>query len=167
MYKITGKNAFEVAPSEGKAEGLINGDFYALDIEKIDGNTWHIIKDNASYYVQWIERNEEAKTFTLKVNGALITLEAKNDFDLLLDKMGMANLGSSKASKLKAPMPGKVLEVMVEVGQEVAKGEGLLILEAMKMENVLKAEDGGIVKSVNVSVGEAVEKNNVLIEFES
>ena len=79
----------------------------------------------------------------------------------------MANLGGSKASKLKAPMPGKVLEVMVEVGQEVAKGEGLLILEAMKMENVLKAEDGGIVKSVNVSVGEAVEKNNVLIEFES
>ena len=167
MYKITGKNTFEVAPNEWKAEGLINGDFYALDIEKIDGNTWHIIKENTSYYVQWIERNEEAKTFTLKVNGALITLEAKNDFDLLLDKMGMANLGGSKASKLKAPMPGKVLEVMVEVGQEVAKGEGLLILEAMKMENVLKAEDGGIVKSVNVSVGEAVEKNNVLIEFES
>jgi biotin carboxyl carrier protein len=53
------------------------------------------------------------------------------------------------------------------VGQEVAKGEGLLILEAMKMENVLKAEDSGVVKSVNVSVGEAVEKNNVLIEFES
>ncbi len=167
MYKITGKKTFEVAPNEGKAEGLINGDFYALDIEKIDGNTWHIIKENTSYYVQWIERNEEAKTFTLKVNGALITLEAKNDFDLLLDKMGMANLGGSKASKLKAPMPGKVLEVMVEAGQEVAKGEGLLILEAMKMENVLKAEDGGIVKSVNVSVGEAVEKNNVLIEFES
>ena len=167
MYKITGKNTFEVAPNEGKAEGLINGDFYALDIEKIDGNTWHIIKENTSYYVQWIERNEEAKTFTLKVNGALITLEAKNDFDLLLDKMGMANLSGSKASKLKAPMPGKVLEVMVEVGQEVAKGEGLLILEAMKMENVLKAEDGGVVKSVNVSVGEAVEKNNVLIEFES
>ena len=167
MYKITGKNAFEVAPNEGKAEGLINGDFYALDIEKIDSNTWHIIKENASYYVQWIERNEEAKTFTLKVNGTLITLEAKNDFDLLLDKMGMANLGGSKASKLKAPMPGKVLEIMVETGREVAKGEGLLILEAMKMENVLKAEDSGFVKSVNVSVGQAVEKNNILIEFES
>lgn len=166
MYKITGKQSFEVAPEEGKAEGLLNGQFYSLDIEKLDQNSWHIIKDNASYYVQWIERNEESKTFTLKVNGTLMTLEAKNDFDLLLDKMGMANLGGAKASKLKAPMPGKVLEVMVAPGQEVAKGEGLVILEAMKMENVLKAEEGGIVKSVNVSVGDAVEKNNVLIDFE-
>ena len=78
----------------------------------------------------------------------------------------MANVGSAKASKLKAPMPGKVLDVLVTVGQEVVKGDGLVILEAMKMENVLKADDVGVVKSVNVSIGEAVEKNNVLIEFE-
>ena len=63
-------------------------------------------------------------------------------------------------------MPGKVLDVLVTVGQEVVKGDGLVILEAMKMENVLKADDVGVVKSVNVSIGEAVEKNNVLIEFE-
>jgi biotin carboxyl carrier protein len=55
---------------------------------------------------------------------------------------------------------------MVESGQTIAKGEGLLILEAMKMENMLKAEQDGTVKSVNVSVGDAVEKNNVLIDFE-
>ncbi|PTM13016.1 MAG: acetyl-CoA carboxylase biotin carboxyl carrier protein subunit, partial [Bacteroidetes bacterium] len=60
----------------------------------------------------------------------------------------------------------KVLQVMVTPGQEVAKGEGILILEAMKMENVLKAEQAGVVKSVNVSVGDAVEKNNKLVEFE-
>jgi biotin carboxyl carrier protein len=63
-------------------------------------------------------------------------------------------------------MPGKVLEIMVESGQTIAKGEGLLILEAMKMENMLKAEQDGTVKSVNVSVGDAVEKNNILIDFE-
>ena len=63
-------------------------------------------------------------------------------------------------------MPGKVSRVMVAAGQTVAKGEGLLILEAMKMENMLKAEQDGTNKSVNVSVGDAVEKNNVLIEFE-
>ena len=78
----------------------------------------------------------------------------------------MANVGSAKVSKLKAPMPGKVLDVLVTAGQEVVKGDGLVILEAMKMENVLKADDVGVVKSVNVSIGEAVEKNNVLIEFE-
>ena len=166
MYKITGKQSFDVTPTEGKSEGLLNGDFYSLDIEKVDAQTWHILKDNMSYYVQWIERNDEAKTYTLKVNGSLIVLEAKNEFDILLEKMGMANVGSTKVSKLKAPMPGKVLDVLVTVGQEVVKGDGLVILEAMKMENVLKADDVGVVKSVNVSIGEAVEKNNVLIEFE-
>jgi acetyl/propionyl-CoA carboxylase alpha subunit len=166
MYKITGKQSFDVTPTEGKSEGLLNGDFYSLDIEKVDAQTWHILKDNMSYYVQWIERNDEAKTYTLKVNGSLIVLEAKNEFDILLEKMGMANVGSAKVSKLEAPMPGKVLDVLVTVGQEVVKGDGLVILEAMKMENVLKADDVGVVKSVNVSIGEAVEKNNVLIEFE-
>ena len=166
MYKITGKQSFDVTPTEGKSEGLLNGDFYSLDIEKVDAQTWHILKDNISYYVQWIERNDEAKTYTLKVNGSLIVLEAKNEFDILLEKMGMANVGSAKVSKLKAPMPGKVLDVLVTVGQEVVKGDGLVILEAMKMENVLKADDVGVVKSVNVSIGEAVEKNNILIEFE-
>ena len=166
MYKITGKHSFNIVPTEGKSEGLLNGDFYSLDIEKIDAQTWHILKDNTSYYVQWMERNEEAKTFTLKVNGSLIVLEAKNKFDLLLEKMGMANVGVAKVSKLKAPMPGKVLDVLVSVGQEVLKGDGLVILEAMKMENVLKADDAGVIKSVNVSIGQAVEKNNILIEFE-
>ena len=166
MFKITGKQSFDVTPTEGKSEGLLNGDFYSLDIEKVDAQTWHILKDNMSYYVQWIERNDEAKTYTLKINGSLIVLEAKNEFDILLEKMGMANVGSAKVSKLKAPMPGKVLDVLVTVGQEVVKGDGLVILEAMKMENVLKADDVGVVKSVNVSIGEAVEKNNVLIEFE-
>ena len=166
MYKITGKQSFDVTPTEGKSEGLLNGDFYSLDIEKVDAQTWHILKDNMSYYVQWIERNDEAKTYTLKINGSLIVLEAKNEFDILLEKMGMANVGSAKVSKLKAPMPGKVLDVLVTVGQEVVKGDGLVILEAMKMENVLKADGVGVVKSVNVSIGEAVEKNNVLIEFE-
>lgn len=166
MYKITGQHNHEVAPQEGAPEGLLNGDFYALDIEKLDANTWHIIKDHKSYYVQWVERNDEAKTYTIKVNGALLELTAKNDFDLLLEQMGMASMGASKASKLKAPMPGKVLDIMISAGQSVAKGEGLLILEAMKMENVLKAEQEGTIKSVNITVGEAVEKNAVLIEFE-
>ena len=166
MYKIAGKNSFEVSPEANAAQGLLDGTYYKLDVEKIDSRTWHILKEYKSYYVQWVERAEDSKTFTLKINGQTMVLEAKDQYDLLLEKMGIAGGASSKATKLKAPMPGKVLEIMVETGQEIAKGEGLLILEAMKMENMLKSEQDGIVKSVNVSVGDAVEKNNVLIEFE-
>jgi biotin carboxyl carrier protein len=166
MYKISGKHSFEISPEGNAVEGLLDGAYYNLDIEKIDSRTWHILKDYKSYYVQWVERSEDGKTFSLKINGQLLELNAKDRYDLLLEQMGMSAANTAKASKLKAPMPGKVLEVVVQPGQTVAKGEGLLILEAMKMENVLKAEEEGIIKSVNVSVGDAVEKNNVLIDFE-
>jgi pyruvate carboxylase subunit B len=68
---------------------------------------------------------------------------------------------------LKAPMPGLVLRVQVAPGQKVSAGAGIIVLEAMKMENELKAAGAGVVRSVRVSAGEAVEKGQVLIEFEA
>ena len=166
MYKIAGKNSFEVSPKANAAEGLLDGTYYNLDIEKIDSRTWHILKDYKSYYVQWVERAEDSKTFTLKINGQTMVLEAKDQYDLLLEKMGIAGGASSKASKLKAPMPGKVLEIMVESGQTIAKGEGLLILEAMKMQNEIQAPVSGTVVSVHCTEGEAIEANVPLVVIE-
>ena len=67
---------------------------------------------------------------------------------------------------LKAPMPGLVLRVHVAAGQQVPAGAGLVVLEAMKMENELKARVPAVVKTVRVQPGEAVEKGQVLLEFE-
>ena len=63
-------------------------------------------------------------------------------------------------------MPGLVLDIPVEVGQEVEKGEGVLILEAMKMENVIKSAGVGTIKAIHIKQGEAVEKGQLLIEME-
>jgi propionyl-CoA carboxylase alpha chain len=71
------------------------------------------------------------------------------------------------AGVLKAPMPGLVVRVQVQPGDEVAAGHPLVVLEAMKMENELKAGAAGVVKSVRVAPGEAVEKGQVLVEFEA
>jgi acetyl/propionyl-CoA carboxylase alpha subunit len=71
------------------------------------------------------------------------------------------------SSVLKAPMPGLVLRVHVGPGQTVAQGAGMVVLEAMKMENELKAPAKGVVKAVLVSPAQAVEKGQVLVEFES
>jgi biotin carboxyl carrier protein len=71
------------------------------------------------------------------------------------------------APVLKAPMPGLVLRVQASAGQSVAQGAGLVVLEAMKMENELKAPASAVVKAVRVQPGEAVEKGQVLVEFES
>ncbi|HNM32873.1 MAG TPA: biotin/lipoyl-binding protein, partial [Chitinophagales bacterium] len=66
----------------------------------------------------------------------------------------------------KAPMPGLVLDILVEAGQAVNKGDNLIILEAMKMENIIKASGSGTVKSIHVQKKDAVEKNQLLIEME-
>jgi len=68
---------------------------------------------------------------------------------------------------LKAPMPGLVVRVQVEAGQPVAAGSGVVVLEAMKMENELRAAAPGVVRTVRVRPGEAVEKGQVLVEFDA
>jgi biotin carboxyl carrier protein len=80
--------------------------------------------------------------------------------------MGLSIASNQAADDVKAPMPGLVLDILVEAGQTIQKGDSLLILEAMKMENVLKATGDGTVKSVIVEKGNAVDKNQVLIELE-
>jgi biotin carboxyl carrier protein len=73
---------------------------------------------------------------------------------------------SPKADVLRAPMPGLVVRINVRPGEAVAAGEGLVVLEAMKMENELKAGASAKIKTVRVNPGEAVEKGQVLIEFD-
>ena len=77
----------------------------------------------------------------------------------------MTHLQNVVIKDIKAPMPGLILDIMVEVGQEVKKGDALMILEAMKMENVLKSTGEGTITSIEVEKGQSVEKNNILIKF--
>jgi len=83
-----------------------------------------------------------------------------------LEEMTGAREGAKGPKVLKAPMPGMVVRVEVEEGDEVAEGRGLVIVEAMKMENELKSDGVAKVKKILVGPGEAVEKDQVLIEFE-
>jgi biotin carboxyl carrier protein len=73
----------------------------------------------------------------------------------------------SRPAVLRAPMPGLVVRVEVEPGQAVAAGQGVVVLEAMKMENELRAAVPGVVRSIGARPGEAVEKGQVLVEFEA
>lgn len=73
---------------------------------------------------------------------------------------------TNKVKDLKAPMPGLVLKVLIEPGKEVVKGDNLLVLEAMKMENMIKSPTDGIVQKILVSTGDKIEKNAILIQFE-
>ena len=92
-------------------------------------------------------------------------LQAKDRFDLLLERLGMANAATTKVNELKAPMPGLIVDIRVQPGQAVLKGDPLLVLEAMKMENILKAPADGTVSGLKVVLRDNVQKGQVLVQF--
>jgi biotin carboxyl carrier protein len=136
-----------------------------LDIVSLGENGFHILKNNKAYNVDIESIDYKNKTFIFKVNGTQYTSKISDKYDRLIDQLGMNAAVGQKVGDIKAPMPGMVLEVAVTVGQAVEKGDKVLILEAMKMENVIKAAGEGVVKAILVSKGTAVEKGQILIEM--
>lgn len=141
-------------------------DLNNLDILYLNDGNFHVIKGDRSFRVAVLKSEPETKTLTISVNGSQYIVSLQDKMDLLFEKMGLVKGKGVKINDLKAPMPGLVLDIKVSVGQQIHKGEPLLVLEAMKMENVLKAQGDGIIKSIEVKKGDAVEKGSVLIKFQ-
>jgi biotin carboxyl carrier protein len=144
----------------------LNGALTHADIQWQSNGQASILLENKSYTAQVEKVDKETKEIILKIDGQRYTLSIKEDIDILLDKMGINLSASQKAAPLKAPMPGMVLKILVAPGQLVNKGDALLILEAMKMENVLKATGAATIKSIKAEEKTAVEKGAILIEME-
>lgn len=104
-------------------------------------------------------------TMRVTIDGCRTEVQVKDERDLLVDEFG---LGEDQAGggDVRAPMPGLVLDVLVEEGETVEAEQGLLVLEAMKMENELKAPAGGVVRAIHATSGDAVDKEALLIEIE-
>lgn len=145
----------------------INGSEASVDWIELKDGKFNLIHQNQSYNAEVVAADEQTKEFTIKVNNNDYQLKVEDRFDLLLHQLGMDSLAGAGFTELKAPMPGLVLKLEVEAGQAIKKDEPLVVLEAMKMENVLKSPADTTIKSIAVEVGQAVEKNQLLIEFES
>ena len=135
-----------------------------LGFNQTGSNTFTLIENNKVYTLELIELN--GKLVTVSINGRKETFEIKDSLDLLVDQLGLAVTNNEKVDSVLAPMPGLVLKMMVSAGDSVEEGQPLLILEAMKMENVIKSPTAGVIKSIDVEVGAAVEKKKVLLVFE-
>ncbi|RYC70325.1 acetyl-CoA carboxylase biotin carboxyl carrier protein subunit [Spirosoma sordidisoli] len=144
---------------------VLNGEPFSWDLVRLTDRTLHILYQDRSYNAEVLELNAAAKTVVLKINGRIHTIQLKDRFDLLLEKMGMSSAVAAKIGDLKAPMPGLIVGITVAVGATVQKGDTVLILEAMKMENTIKAPAEATVKAIRVQKGDRVEKGQVLIEF--
>lgn len=138
----------------------------SLDAQPLQGKAWHVLQDNRSFRAEIINSNFLRKNYRVKINSNTYYVDISDELDLLIEDMGLGLGSSHLINDIKAPMPGMILEVNVEEGDEVKEGDYLLVLEAMKMENTLSAPRDGKIKSVSVEKGETVDKNQLLIEME-
>ncbi len=162
MYKVTVENAVYEVNSENGNFSIENKSFEA-DILEFKEGKFHIISDHKSYTAEILSFDTEEKSFQIRVNNNIYSVAVQDRFDQLLKQMGIDGAAGKKINDIKAPMPGMVLQVMVESGQVIKKGDAIVVLEAMKMENILKSPSDGVVKKVHVIKGDKVEKNQVMV----
>ena len=166
MYKVDiDDRKFSVELGE-PGTASVNDQEMHYDLQPRGNSAWHLILNNRSYNVRLIDQNAVEHTLTFLINNRSYTLAVRDQFDELLDKMGMSVDDTAHLNELKAPMPGLVVDIVAEPGTAVEKGDTLLILEAMKMENVIKASGAATVKALHIEKGQSVEKNQLLMTFE-
>lgn len=123
----------------------------------------HLVLDGASLTVA-MERTRPG-SWQVAVAGTQLEAEVVDERTRHIRSLTGATTGPKSAAQLKAPMPGLVVRVLVSSGQAVVPGQGLVVLEAMKMENELRATSAAAIRAVAVVPGQAVEKGQVLVEF--
>lgn len=162
--KVNNKEAHSIVLND-HIGGTIDEKPFTWDVTNKENRIFHIIKDHRSYTVEVLKADWGEKNFSIRVNGNKYQVDVKDKFDELLKSLGFDNLNTNKVNEIKAPMPGLVLDIRVNEGDPIKKGEPVLVLEAMKMENIIKSPVDGTIKKINVKKGLAVEKNQVLVHF--
>lgn len=146
------------------SEARINGN--SLPYELIFQENGRILFRTGTKLYKIDNISVENQKVSFSVNGRFVETTVKNEQELLLEKLGFKTDLSSLEGQLNAPMPGKILELLVQEEASVEAGEPVIILEAMKMENELKAPVSGKVVSLQVAENDSVEKNQPLLEIE-
>ncbi len=118
------------------------------------------------FFGEILEEKSEDHKLKIKINHRVFEVKKKGELDELIAALGLDVPKVRKLKELQAPMPGRIVNIAVTVGQALEVGDEILSLEAMKMENVLKAEGVGTVKAIHIATNDVVDKGSVLIEFE-
>ena len=145
---------------------LINGDTIRPDIRKLNDRLFHVISAGQSYTVFIRKIDAANRTVQLNINGKTAEIKISSRVERLLKRLGMEAALHKKTENIQAPMPGLIHSIQVSVGDEVQKGDPILVLEAMKMENIIKSPGEGRVAAIHVQEKDSVEKNELLLTFE-
>jgi biotin carboxyl carrier protein len=151
---------------EGQRFHWLPEDWSKLDCIATGENEFHVIENGKSHWITVMEFDFRTRTCLLKVDGEIKKVKFLRELDLMIERMGLNAVKENKLKYLEAPMPGLVTGIKIHPGDQVEKGTPLLILEAMKMENVIVSPQAAIIKAINVTPGQAVEKGAALLEFD-
>jgi len=136
-----------------------------LDIVSKSKNQFQLIKGNQTYHIESVNEDFSNKNYQIIVNGNKYQVAISDELDVLIDQLGLTLSDKKLEKDIKAPMPGLILDILVKEGQEVKEGDSLLVLEAMKMENMLLAPADAVIKAIHVNKTDPVEKKQLLIEM--
>ena len=151
----------EVHGEAGRYRVFLDGETIQVDARRVGEGLWSLVLGGESIVA---EITDEDGVSVVHVDGETYRIRVEEETRYLIRTRGGAAGGGGQV--LKAPMPGRVVLIEVAVGQRVQKGDGLVILEAMKMENEFRAAGEGTVKEIRVEVGQAVNPGDVLIVIE-
>ena len=142
----------------------LNGAFTVL--QKLGDDIYLVRFQDCQYNVRILNEDHQTGTFVLRINGSDFVCHANTRLSHLIKDMGYNKKPKVTTGQIVAPMPGLVLSIKTNTGEYADEGQNLLILEAMKMENIIKAPQSGVIAQVHVKQGDKVEKGQLLIEFE-
>ncbi|MEP4533526.1 MAG: acetyl-CoA carboxylase biotin carboxyl carrier protein subunit [Cyclobacteriaceae bacterium] len=146
-----------------KSQIFLNNEAREYEVIQISSNLYTLSMKNQVHEIEILSITND--NYELKIDGVFLSAELLDHQKQILKALGIEVAAEEKVDNVVSPMPGSIIEISCSTGDEVEKGTPLLILEAMKMENVIKSPAAGTIKEIKVSIGESVEKNQVLLVF--
>lgn len=134
------------------------------DLVRTGPSAFSLVRNGRSHRVLVLKEDRENGTVRLRIGAHTYTVQLQDDRTRLMQTLGL-DKAATKVKEMKAPMPGMVLNILVKPGDAVKKNDPILVLEAMKMENMLKAPGDATIASIHAEKGKAVEKGQLLVSF--
>jgi biotin carboxyl carrier protein len=144
---------------------VVNGETLTVELSAVPGTPVRRLAVDGSSHVVHVGNGDTRHEWNFHLDGERFTATVQNERQHTIAAMTGADHRTHGPRPVKAPMPGLVVRVEVKAGDQVKAGQGVVIIEAMKMENELRAEVAGVVGKVHVAAGETVEKGTLLVEF--
>ena len=149
---------------------LLDGKRYDMDARKMPSQIVHILMEHKSYDVDLERIAKRSDTLDgrihVRVRGRVLRLEILDERRIKMKEAQGVRFDVGGVVNIDSPMPGKVIKILKKEGQDVKEGEGVIVIEAMKMENELRSPKVGKVRSISVREGDAVEAGARLAQIE-